>query len=317
MVTVLIPTASRPLFLREALRSVAQQTAVKSIDQIFVSENGMDPSSEAICAEFPQLPIQYIFRNPAVTPLQHARIMMKEFLVGDITCILHDDDWWLPNHLANALSALNENPDASTYGSNFHISADGDIGGYNDIHAWFASNYAAMSPYWKMMRSNLLIGSLLGLVIHYSTMVIRTPALKGSAYIYDEDNPFDNDRMLLGALSAFGPVLFGTEVSAIVSHHVKRDTSSFSRQEQARRMSTTTEWLVKSSNKTWQTVATIFLKRLTDCPSPGLKAELFQMANDRPWCWPKIVQYIDNKELLLQFDHHRDVGSTLSRQQPA
>ncbi len=138
MVTVLIPTASRPLFLREALRSVAQQTAVRAIDQIFVSENGMDPSSEAICAEFPQLPIKYIFRDPAFTPLHHARIMMKEFLVGDITCILHDDDWWLPNHLGNALLALKENPEAAAYGSNFHISADGDIGGYNDIHAWFA-----------------------------------------------------------------------------------------------------------------------------------------------------------------------------------
>ena len=305
MVTVLIPTASRPALLREALRSVAQQTAVRFIDQIFVSENGMDRGSEAVCAEFPQLPLKYIFRDPAGSALHHARIMMKELLVGDITCILHDDDWWLPNHLGNALSALKENPEASLYGSNFHISMDGEIGGYNDIHAWFGSNYAPMAPYWKMSKSNALMGSILGLVIHYSTTVIRTVALKNAAYVYDEDNTFDSDRMLLGALSAFGPVLFGTEVSAIIRHHAKRDTSTFTQQEQYRRMCTTTAWLVKASNKPWSTVATIFLKRLSDCPSPELKAELFQMASERPWCWPEIAQHLDDRETLLQFERIR------------
>jgi GT2 family glycosyltransferase len=51
MVTVIIPTCSRPHFLREALESVRQQTALDRIGQVIVSENGGCRDSQAVCEE--------------------------------------------------------------------------------------------------------------------------------------------------------------------------------------------------------------------------------------------------------------------------
>ena len=106
MVTIIIPTASRPGMLRTALESVANQTAVSRIGQIFVSENGGSRDSEIVCARFPSLPITYQYREPTTPPLEHMQILMRECLHGELTAFLHDDDWWTPTHLASALAGI-------------------------------------------------------------------------------------------------------------------------------------------------------------------------------------------------------------------
>jgi hypothetical protein len=49
MVTVIIPTCNRPQFLREALESVRQQTALDRIGQVIVSENGGCREYNTVC----------------------------------------------------------------------------------------------------------------------------------------------------------------------------------------------------------------------------------------------------------------------------
>ncbi len=174
----------------------------------------------------PRLPITYIYREPAVKPLAHGQILMRECLEGDFTCILHDDDCWLPNHLEGALAALEADPEAAAYGTSFVINKDGTtlLERY-DLTAWFGANYPASSDVWRLSASNVLLASFYGLVVHYSSMVARTEALRQAAFIYDLGNPFDNDRMLLFALSRLGTVLFNPEVRVVVRHHEARDTT--------------------------------------------------------------------------------------------
>jgi glycosyltransferase involved in cell wall biosynthesis len=62
--SVVVPTAARPAYLRTALKSVANQTAADNILEVIVSENLSDKTSQGVCEEFPSLPIKYVFRNP-------------------------------------------------------------------------------------------------------------------------------------------------------------------------------------------------------------------------------------------------------------
>jgi glycosyltransferase involved in cell wall biosynthesis len=297
VVTVLIPTASRPTLLRVALQSVAEQKAVAKVERVIVSENGSDPASRSVCGEFPQLPITYVYREPAVTPFEHGRILMREWLQGDITCILHDDDWWLPNHLDSALAALESDPEAAAYGTSFIIFKDNEtlLERY-DLTAWFGANYPASSTVWRLSASNVLLASLFGLVVHYSSLVARTSALIKSAFIYDLDNPFDNDRMLLFALSRQGSILFNPEVAVVVLHHEARDTSRFAQEERSRRMAQTTEWMINSGLKPWSLIASSFAKRLAGCPDQEQKIDLIRIATLRPWCLPELARQLSRAQ---------------------
>jgi hypothetical protein len=304
--------------LRVALQSVAQQKAVAKIDRIFVSENGADPASRSTCAEFPQLPITYVYREPAVKPLQHGRLLMDECLQGDFTCILHDDDWWLPDHLGNALAALDADPSAAAYGTSFIIFKDEtQLLERYDLTAWFGANYPATESVWKLSPSNVLLASFYGLVVHYSSLVARTSALAQSAFIYDLDNPFDNDRMLLYALSRHGTVLFNPEVSVVVRHHNLRDTSLFAQDERNRCMAQTTEWMVSSGMKSWSLMAAAFAKRLAACPDQAQKIDLIRVAVSRPWCLPEMARHLSREndaEFFAMYDRARETFAAIPPQ---
>lgn len=297
-----------------ALQSIADQTAVGRITRIFVSENLGDRGSEAVCKEYPQLPIEYIFRDPPLDPLVHAQALMKECLVGEITCTLHDDDWWLPHHLEEALAALEANPDASLYGANLvyyagsvlHqslIPSDRDC----DLFPWFGANYPAPAPWWRISHSNVVIATLFGLVVHYSSMAVRTAALKEAAYVYDLGNPYDNDRMILYVLSQKGPLLFNRKHSVCVRFHANRESERL-KSEHNRRMCETTDWIVTSGLKSWSAIATAFVQRLLRCPDEKLHAYLIREATVRPWCLPEIARHLDRdkeKEFFAMFDKAR------------
>jgi glycosyltransferase involved in cell wall biosynthesis len=287
MVTILIPTAARPSMLRTALESVANQTALDKIERVFVSENGGNRDSEAICAQFPNLPITYVFRVPT-PPLEHGRILMRECLQGELTAYLHDDDWWAPTHLANALNALDSHPQAAVYGSS-HFVVSGESSMLNcsgNLFPWFGADYPAFMPVWELSRVNVLMAQLLGTISHYSAMVVRTGMLKKAAYVSDLGNPFDNDRMLLFALSSFGSVLFNPLPEAFIRNHGNQDCFAFNTEARIRHMCETTRWMVQSSGKSWDVVAKSFARRMALCPVeavPTLKA-LASME----WCLPEI-----------------------------
>jgi hypothetical protein len=228
MINVIIPTASRPQMLRTALQSVAAQTAVDEIDRVFVSENGGNRESEKICAEFPALPITYIFRTP--TPLNCS----------------------------------------------------------GNLFPWFGSNYSDFKPIWELSRLNVIMAELLGTVAHYSTLVVRTDALRKSAYVFDLNNPFDNDRMLIFALSVFGPLLFNPTPDTFVRNHQVQDCFNFDTDSRLKHMCGTTRWMVENSGKSWHALAAAFTKRMALCP-PEADGTLKMLAM-KEWCVPELTR---------------------------
>ncbi len=287
MITVIVPTARRAPMLRTALASIGRQTALARIDRIIVSENGGDRDSEAVCGEFPSLPITYLFRTPT-TPLQHGRFLMRECLDGELTAFLHDDDWWTPTHLANAIDTLDAQPHASAYGAG-HFVVAGESAMLNcngNLFPWFASNYAPFQPVWELSRLNVLMGELLGTLFHYSSLVARTTQLQKAAYIYDLGNPFDNDRMLFFALSTFGPLLFNPTPDVFIRNHGVQDCFNFDNTSRIAHMCGTTRWMVQTSGKSWKTIAASFAKRMAMCPLEA-SGTLGVLARQE-WCLPEI-----------------------------
>ncbi len=309
MVTVLLPTASRPGFLTIALQSIATQTALGKITRIFVSENGGDRTSERICAEYPHLPITYIFREPAVTPLQHAQLLMKECLEGDVIFFLHDDDWWLPQHVEKALAALEAEPEAAAFGSNYALFQGKEISDeLNELAAWFGMGFPPVEGVWKMNPSHVLLASIFGPVVHYTCLAVRTEALRAAAYVFDLGNPFDNDRMLIYALALKGPLLFGVEFTVGIRVHGNRDSETFTQDERMRRLSETTAWMVGQSRKPWSLVAASYIQRIARCPAEVMRNSLIHQSTIRPWCLPELARHLDrnvDKEFFELYDPFR------------
>jgi glycosyltransferase involved in cell wall biosynthesis len=291
MISLILPTASRPSMLRTALESVAHQTARDKIDRIFVSENGGNRDSEDVCAEFSSLPVTYTFRTPT-TPLEHGRILMRECLQSELTAILHDDDWWTPSHLANAIAGLESHPAAGAYGSG-HFVVSGESSMLNcsgNLFPWFGAGYARFQSVWELSRFNVLLAELLGTVAHFSTLVMRTEILRKASYVFDLGNPFDNDRMLNFALSTFGTFIFNPVPEAFIRNHGIQDCFNFDTESRIKHMCETTRWLVQTSGKSWELVARSFARRMEQCP-PEAVATLNALAL-REWCVPELTRNV-------------------------
>jgi hypothetical protein len=292
MLSVLIPTAARPAMLRTALASVASQGAVSKIARVVVSENGGSRESEAVCAQFPALPITYLFRSPAVTPLEHGHLLLRDCSQDEFTAILHDDDWWSPCHVGNALAALETEPEAVVYGAgHFVVSGESSILNCSgNLFPWFGANYPEFAPAWKLSRLSLLVAQLLGTVAHYSTMVVRSDALRRSSYVLELGNTFDNDRLLLFALSNFGPLLFNPTPEVFVRNHGVQDCFLFNDDARRKHMCETTRWMVETSGKSYDLIAKTFARRMAQCPEPAVPT-LSALAM-MEWCIPELKRHL-------------------------
>jgi len=297
MVTIILPTASRPLMLRRALESVAEQTACNKIERIFVSENGGNRDSEKICAQFPTLPITYVFRKPA-TPLEHAQILMRECLQSKLTAFLHDDDWWAPSHLTNAVEGIESHPNAGAYGSShFVVSGESSVLKCNDnLFPWFGASYPRFQAVWELSRLNVLMAQLLGTMSHYSTLVARTDFLKKSSYVYDLNNPFDNDRMLLFALSTHGSFIYNPIPEAFIQDHGTQESYSFHMKTRTNHMCETTRWMMQTSGKSWELMAGSFARRMALCPAGGVNSLKFHASKE--WCVPELTRHLNTSAAI-------------------
>jgi hypothetical protein len=298
MLTLLIPTAARPAMLRTALASVAAQSALSKIARIVVSENGGSHESETVCAEFPTLPITYLFRSLPMTPLEHGRVLIGDCPQDEFTAILHDDDWWGPAHIANALAALEAHPDASVYAAgNFVVSGESSMLNCNgNLFPWFGASFPKFAPVWRISRLNVLMAELLGTAAHYSSMVMRTDALRKSAYVYDLGNTFDNDRMLLFALSTLGTLLFNPTPEVFVRNHGVQDCFRFNDEAQQKHMCETTRWMVELSGKSFDFIATTFAKRMTRCPEAAIHT--LRALALKEWCVPELNRHLTGPVIL-------------------
>jgi len=302
-ITIIIPTCDRPDMLRDALFSITRQTALSYVEKIIISENGGNRESEKVANAYAnefKLPVVYQFRDPATSAINHARLLWdehRESCSTELTAILHDDDWWGPHHLGLAIQAMNAQRQASFYGgcqfdvfdikSLLHVTSN--------LFAWFASGYPRVDQAWILGERNMLIAQTMGGICHYSTMVVRTEAMKKASTIYDMDNAsFDNDRLIQAALSRIGPVLYNPTPHVFIRQHANRDCmANFTREDRIRHFISTTEWIIKTSGANVEGLIREFAAILDQCPKQARNEVVEAMY--REWCLPTLSAILKEK----------------------
>lgn len=224
-VTVLLFTCQRASMLREALESIRRQTARAAIARVVVSENSLDTQSEAVCAQFSDLPILYIQQRPPVAPLLHPRAIW-EHVNTPAVAILHDDDWWASTHLRASLDVLDAKENcAAVFSSFFESYGPNGVPWLNQSYyfSWIAAGADTMESVAYMDRPAVMLACLLNAGLHYSTVVARAEPLRDAfERNVARGNSFDNDRTFPVFLSEHGPVGYVLTPEVFIRNHPTR-----------------------------------------------------------------------------------------------
>lgn len=118
-VAVVIPTFNRTTYLRDALRSVFEQT--RAADEVIVVDDGSDEDPTALVAEFPGVRL-IRQENQGPSAARNAGIRAAK---SDYVLCLDSDDVLVPTGIENNLACLAENPGvAFVYGAHQRVDAN-------------------------------------------------------------------------------------------------------------------------------------------------------------------------------------------------
>lgn len=276
MITVVLPTANRPAMLRTALRSIEEQTAKEEIKCVLVSENGGNRESGNVCAEFPALPIRYVFREPALPPFDHGATIYDEArqLPSRYVAVLHDDDWWGTDHIANALTELRRYPDAKAYWStSFLVQGESSwmFQCWNES-VWIAADYPPLSETVVLSRKQAALACLGSGPAHYSSLVAEKETLfEGFSAVKKTGNLFDNDRLLFLDLATRGPLLVNLVPEVFVRQHPAQDQASYTLQGSGEHIAAATRLVLDFCRNEGIDVLREYRRLYDECPIPAYR----------------------------------------------
>jgi hypothetical protein len=222
--TVCITTTGRPHFLRSALQSVANQINRDLLTEVIVSENKGDPRSAKVAAEFPELPIRFLFRDPPLPMLAHLFSTFRAAR-GGYVAILNDDDWWCSNHIADAIAALSANKAASGYVSAALFTKDepDDHPAWIDRSAavWLLAGMPSWLKLWTLAPEHILALDWLYTPFHWSTLVAPSSVLNDAMRVLETETYHTHtiDRLVFNQLALRGPLCYQPIADTYVRWH--------------------------------------------------------------------------------------------------
>ncbi len=225
MITIVITTSNRPEMLRDALNSVYAQTKPVLIEKVIVSENGGNRNSGKVCESFSKLPIEYIFQDPQL-PVGDHLLSLQSRVTTPLTALLHDDDWWLPDHVESSLLALTA---TQAIASVTNFSEAGSLlhpltSSYKAPRVWAATGFDFSRDQIVMSFAQNFLVCLLDSTYHFSTYVAETKAFFSAVDSASSHNAYDTDRTFPIFLSELGSIVFNTKVSAVIRTHPDQDS---------------------------------------------------------------------------------------------
>ncbi|MGH8046035.1 MAG: glycosyltransferase family 2 protein [Chthoniobacterales bacterium] len=228
MITVVIPTANRPAYLRTALASVRAQVARRHIGEVIVSENAGCRESQQVCEEFQDLPIRYVFREPAFTATEHGEVLVKE-ATCDLVAFLCDDDWWAPYHLAGAVEALADGEVSAYYSCNINTADETiqEVQICRRYPLWLAAGRPPFFGVWRMDTKQVLAIAWLYTPFHLSGVVARSSFFARAIDGATEMSGWCVDRLMFARLAESGVTVFQPHPQIYVRVHQSNDSRNF------------------------------------------------------------------------------------------
>jgi glycosyltransferase involved in cell wall biosynthesis len=225
-ISVYLPTANRPAMLRNALKSVAEQTALAHVAEVVVIENLGNRESESVCREFPNLPINYLFRDPPLPPGYDSFRNAMRYIKNEYMAILFDDDWWDPEHLECAMESLLSRSDAVAASCAYHSVTGED--GYimkvgNSFIPWFAANSPRENHRLVFKLPDLLVASQIGVGFSFMTFLVKVDVWNKCLECMRHGNLFDVDRLISVEFGRHGTVVADMRPHIHVRYHAGQE----------------------------------------------------------------------------------------------
>jgi glycosyltransferase involved in cell wall biosynthesis len=220
--TIVLPTTNRPCMLRNVLESIRRQTALDRVTRVIVSENAGGSQTASVCAEFPDLPIEYHFQQLPLGPKEHLSLLLG-MNSDPYVALVCDDDWWAPGHLAVALRELDLTPECVAHVS-AHVWADCEIptrsGSQEQELLWVAAGRPVAQSAWRLEPDAVLALCTLLTPFTYSSLVMR--GIFGERVVLalgEVEHSLLLDRACFPALARMGPILYEPSVDTYYRVH--------------------------------------------------------------------------------------------------
>jgi glycosyltransferase involved in cell wall biosynthesis len=116
-VSLVTPTYNRRRFIPALIKIIESQTYPRDRMEWIVYDDGQEPVGDLLEAAKGRLPtLRYIFSEEKLT-LGEKRNKLNELAMGDILVAFDDDDFYFPERVATAVTALISNPSVDLAGS--------------------------------------------------------------------------------------------------------------------------------------------------------------------------------------------------------
>jgi len=177
MISICTPTFNRRPFIPNIIKCVKNQTIDLSNVEWVIIDDGSDPV-EDLFRNIDFITTRYIRMNDKLT-IGAKRNMLCEVARGEIIVFMDDDDYYPPERVESAFTALRDNPNFDVAGTSemyiFFTSNHKIIkfGPYSDNHAT-AATLAIRKKYWKKNKfPNSSIGEESQFLNGYTTPVLQ------------------------------------------------------------------------------------------------------------------------------------------------
>lgn len=142
-VSLVTPTYNRRRFIPSLIRAIQQQTYPKEKMEWIIFDDGQEPVGDLFEAARDSLPtVKYIYSEEKLT-LGEKRNKLNELARGDILVAIDDDDFYFPERVMTAVTALNSKPSA-------------DLAGSSEVYMFFSDTKEIykIGPYFQKHATN-------------------------------------------------------------------------------------------------------------------------------------------------------------------
>jgi glycosyltransferase involved in cell wall biosynthesis len=171
-VTVGVPSYNRPELLKEALESVQQQTYGDFV--VLVADNASTKDIKSVVDSMKDDRFTLHRHTNNIGSRDNWKYLFKTPNT-EYYAFLHDDDVWMPNHLAEAISEFDANPTAGMYSCKARY-----FGNKNDLHCTsFRPNQTGCEC---IPKEEAAVAWLYGCIVACSSVVMRSKLLSNVGF---------------------------------------------------------------------------------------------------------------------------------------
>jgi glycosyltransferase involved in cell wall biosynthesis len=143
LVSLVTPTYNRRRFIPSIIRCIEQQTYPKDKMEWIIFDDGQEPVGDLFEGAKDRLPtVKYIYSEEKLT-LGEKRNRLNEEAKGSILIAIDDDDFYFPERVATAVTALNSRPSV-------------DLAGSSEVYMYFSDTKEIykIGPYFQKHATN-------------------------------------------------------------------------------------------------------------------------------------------------------------------